>query len=216
MLDRMRRLLRLGPRDTTGARASTAGGRWVVLDVETSGLDQAADSLLAVGAVAVHGSRIAIGDSLEMLVRPPRTSSKDNILVHGIGTQAQAGGLEPVQACRQLADYLGDAPLVAFHAAFDRAFLARSTKACLGRPLRNDWLDLAELAPALHAGVKARALDDWLAHFGIPVDQRHQASGDAMATAMLFLRLMADVPTEQRTPRDLMRLAAQARWLSAR
>lgn len=216
MLDRMRRLFGLGPRDGTGTRASVAGGRWVVLDVETSGLDQASDNLLAVGAVAVQDGRVVIGDSLEMLVRPPRASSRENILVHGIGAQAQEGGLEPAQACRQLADYLGDAPLVAFHAAFDRAFLARSTKACLGRALRNEWLDLAELAPALHAGVKARALDDWLAHFAIPVDQRHHASSDALATAMLFLRLLAGVPSGQRTPRDLMRLAAQARWLSAR
>jgi DNA polymerase-3 subunit epsilon len=210
MLERLRRLF--GP----GADAVQARGadcRWVVLDVETSGLDPASDTLLAVGAVAVRAGRIDVADSLELLVRPPRASGRDNILVHGIGEAAQRGGLPPEQACRELVEYLDGAPLVAFHASFDRAFLERATRAFLGQPLRNEWLDLAELAPALHAGAKARALDDWLSRFGITVDQRHHASSDALATAMLFLRLLSGVPAGQRDPRSLRKLAAAARWV---
>ncbi|HWS74783.1 MAG TPA: 3'-5' exonuclease [Quisquiliibacterium sp.] len=211
MFERLRRFLGSEP-GAAGALAD-AGCRWVVIDVETSGLDQSADTLLAIGAVAVRAGRVLAGDSLELLVRPERTSSRDNILVHGIGQQAQQGGLEPEAACRELVRYVGDAPLVAFHASFDRSFLARATKSCLGRPLPNEWLDLAELAPAMHAGVKARALDDWLAHFGIAVDQRHHAASDALATAMLFLRLLAGVPAGERDPKSLRRLAAHARWV---
>lgn len=210
MLERLRRLL------SGAGRPDAAGGggcRWVVIDVETSGLDQAADVLLAIGAVAVRHARVDVGDSFELIVKPERTSSRDNILVHGIGEAAQKAGLVPEQACRALADYLGDAPLVAFHASFDRGFLDRAARKWLGGPLRNDWLDLAELAPALHAGVKARALDEWLAHFGIPVEQRHHASSDALATAMLFLRLLSGVPAGHRDPRSLRRLAAAARWV---
>jgi len=65
----------------------------------------------------------------------------------------------------------------------------------------------------LHPQVKANGLDEWLRHFGIAVDQRHHASSDAFATAMLFVRLMAAVAPRERDPAKVLRLAAQARWL---
>ncbi len=210
----MRWLARLLGRGASGAPPPAARLRWVVLDVETSGLDQDNDRLMSIGAVAVHGDRIVLADSLELTIRQPSASATHNILVHGIGAEAQLAGLDPGQACGRFLDYAGQAPLVAFHAAFDRGFLARAARAFLGVPIDNPWLDLAELAPALHPGTGARALDDWLAHFGIPVEARHSAAGDALATAMLFLKLLSAVPEAQRHPRALQKLAAQARWLA--
>ncbi len=187
--------------------------RWVVLDVETSGLDQASDRLMSIGAVAVHGRRIVVGDSIELAIRQQSASARHNILVHGIGAEAQLSGLDPRQACEVFLDYVGRSPLVAFHAAFDRGFLLRAIKAFVNLPLDNAWIDLADLAPALHPGTGDRALDDWLARFSIPVEQRHNAVGDAFATAMLFVRLLAAVPEDERRPRRLQKLCAHARWL---
>ncbi len=187
--------------------------RWVVLDVETSGLDKSRDVLLAIGAVAVHGQRVVLADSFEVVLRQQTASARDNILVHGIGAQAQLNGVDARQACESFVRHVRDSTLVAFHASFDRSFLARAMKAQPGCRLANAWLDLAELAPALHPQVKAKALDEWLAHFGIEVEQRHHAASDALATAMLFVRLLADVPESDRHPRALARRAAQAKWL---
>ncbi len=75
---------------------------------------------------------------------------------------------------------------MAFHAAFDRRSWQRALRQAGLPALRNRWIDLAELAPALHPDTKARALDDWLDAFGIGVTARHQAGSDAFATAMLF------------------------------
>ncbi|MBN9462709.1 MAG: 3'-5' exonuclease [Burkholderiales bacterium] len=188
--------------------------RWVVLDLETSGLDAANDRLISIGAVAVHDRRIVVADSFEATLRQPDASSRQNILVHGIGAETQLAGLEPARACEAFLAYAGQSPLVAFHAHFDRAFLARTARTHLGASIGNAWIDLAELAPALHPGTGARVLDEWLAHFGIPVEQRHHAVGDALATAMLFLVLLDEVPPAQRRPRRLRRIAAQRRWLA--
>jgi DNA polymerase-3 subunit epsilon len=203
----------LGGGDSAAERAARiAAQRWVVLDVETSGLDPERDVLLAIGAVAVRDGRIDVDDSFETVVRPPRTSERGNILIHGIGEGAQREGAEPAQACRAFLDWAGDAPLVAFHAAFDRGFLVRAVRAHLGGKLAATWLDLAGLAPALNPGVRAKALDDWLAHFALPVDQRHHASADAFATAMLFLRLLGQVPPGDRDVATLRGLERSQRW----
>lgn len=186
--------------------------RWVVLDVETSGLDQHSDALLSIGAVAVRARRVSIEDSFELVVQQQTASHRSNILIHGIGEQAQRDGIEPKAACKAFLDYAGPAPLVGFHASFDRAFLARAVRYYLGLTLTADWLDLAALAPALNPGVRAKALDEWLDHFGIVVTQRHHASADAFATAMLFLRLLSQLPAGERDFRSLQRLAMAQRF----
>ncbi|MCM0029189.1 MAG: 3'-5' exonuclease, partial [Polynucleobacter sp.] len=103
--------------------------RWIVLDVETSGLNPHSDRLLAIAAVALDVSpdferiAIVIGDSYEAVLKQDLPSSKDNILVHHIGVQAQADGRPPIEVLEEFRAWLGDCPLLAFHSAFDEAML---------------------------------------------------------------------------------------------
>lgn len=206
----------LRARRRAGADARRGQPRWVVIDIETTGLDPARDEVLAIGAVALADGRLPLADSFEIAVRPSRTSAPYNILVHGIGASAQLAGADPAEAVRHVRDYVADDPLVAYHAAFDRAFLDRMVERAGGAALRNPWIDLAALAPAIAPGIRARTLDEWLDASGITVAQRHHAVGDAWGTAMLFARLLADVPPAERTLRELTRRIAQARWLNPR
>jgi DNA polymerase III subunit epsilon len=73
--------------------------RWIVLDVESTGLDPHHDTLLAIAAVALHRRapdapvEIALGDSFEALLRHDAAQpDRANILVHGIGVAAQRAG----------------------------------------------------------------------------------------------------------------------------
>ena len=203
--------------------ADPAPQRWVVLDVESSGLDPQRDRLLAVAAVAVHldAGRLQLrpGDSFEVLIgqgEPTHPVDKANILVHGIGVQAQSRGQPGASALSAFEAYVDGAPLVAFHAGFDRVLLVRHLQQWCGRRLQGAWLDLADLAPAVCPGVRASALDDWLGHFGIAVAVRHQAAADAWATAELLQRLWP-LARAQGCAGDfasLARLAAARRWLA--
>jgi DNA polymerase III subunit epsilon len=210
-------------------RERLAGGpapdaeRWVVLDVEASGLDPKRDRLLAVAAVALRpaGARplVDLGDSFELVLRQPgvpgEAADKPNILLHGIGLGAQRAGTDPATALQAFAAWVGRAPLLAFHASFDRTMIERACHRHLGRALPNPWLDLADLAPVLYPEVKAHALDDWLAHFGIPCAVRHQAAADTLATAELLQKLWPRLRRQLPQPafRAVARLAAQRRWL---
>ena len=138
--------------------------RWVILDVETSGLDPAKDALLAVAAVAMRvdwaGKRLCMdaGDSLELVLRPDAVSSRGNILLHGIGAHMQQTGLEPDAALQTFVAFVGAAPLLAFHSAFDQAVLDRYCQRHLGKACSNPWLDIAHLCAATHPDVHARSL----------------------------------------------------------
>lgn len=205
-----------------GSGASIDDSRWIVLDVEASGLDAAHDRLLAIAAIGVHfadqRASIDLGDSFEVVLRQPDAAAapdKANILLHGIGIGAQRGGVDAVVALQAFADFVVDAPLVAFHAAFDRTLIERASAAALGRRLPNPWLDLEPLAAVLHPDVKARALDEWMAHFNIHCALRHQAAADTLATAELLLKLWPKACTQMNRPgfRAASKLAAQRRWV---
>lgn len=196
--------------------------RWVVVDVETSGLDANSDRLLAVAAIGLRVApaaprlEIVLGDSFEVVLRQDTVSDRNNILLHGIGEQRQREGVEPAMALQSFVDFIGDAPLLAFHSAFDETMIDRHCQQHLGQRLDNPWLDVADLCAVTHEDVRARTLDDWMAHFGIRCAARHQASADTLATAELVLRLWPRIAPHGSRWRDLVRLAGHRRWLSER
>ncbi len=205
-----------------GGATAIDDARWVVLDVEASGLDAAHDRLLAIAAIGVHfverRASIELGDSFEVVLRQPEEHAapdKANILLHGIGVGAQRGGVDATVALHAFAAFVADAPLVAFHAAFDRTLIERGFDAALQRRLPNPWLDLEPFAAVLYPDLKARALDEWMAHFGIQCAVRHQAAADTLATAELLLKLWPRACAQMARPgfRAASKLAAQRRWV---
>lgn len=196
-------------------------GRWVVLDVESSGLDPKRDRLLAIAAVAMRrdgegAPRVALADSFEVVLRQPEVAvDKANILVHGIGVGAQRQGVEPAQALEAFERWAGAAPLFGFHVAFDEALIQRAMRAALGRSLPNAWIDLADVAQVVRPDVPGRSLDEWMEVLGIRCAVRHQAAADTLATAELLMRLWPQVVAQKQGDdwRALSRLAAQRRWL---
>jgi DNA polymerase-3 subunit epsilon len=203
-------------RQKSDLRQSLSEMRWCVVDVETGGLNPRVDPLLAIGAVTVAGSAIAMAPVCEVRLRQLEATTTDNILVHGITTGQQLNGLEPAQALLDWLEYAGGLPRIAYHADFDRVALARASRTWLGMKDRALWLDLAILAPLLLPKGPGfnRPLDDWLAYFRISVYQRHGALADAYATAQLWLALLP-VSRAQKLVHlgQLIRFSRQARWL---
>lgn len=182
-------------------------GRWIVLDCETTGLNPQEDTLLSIGAVAMVDGAIRLSDRFERLLRPPSPSVVSNVLIHGIGQHAQAHAEDPSSVLKDWIDWVSHSPCIAFHARFDRSFLDRALRDHLGCTLRAPWLDLAELGPSIDPQTRARSLDDWLDRYAIRVSPRHQASADALASAMLLQRWLARLPNDERHFRALQHRA---------
>ena len=166
--------------------------RYVIVDVETSGLNINKDRLIAIGAVAMVNGKIVVADSLEIVLQQHRVSDKQNILIHGIGGTAQSEGVPPIDALLTFLEFVGRDPMIAFHVAFDQAMIGRAIREYLGFKLQHSWADLAYVAPALYPELarRCRSLDHWMTHFGIGNYARHSALADAVATAELLLALL--------------------------
>jgi len=193
--------------------------RWIVLDVETTGLDPASDRLLAIAAIAVRVGvgltkpTIVLGDSFEAVLKQDLASDRDNILVHHIGVGAQEGGRPAKEALEDFRTWVDSAPLLAFHAPFDMSMINRAYD-CNGLPpLKNDWIDIEPLAAITGGHAKARALDDWLDFFGLECAVRHQAAADSLVTCELLLRLWGGIKKEASSFRELKNLAKQGAWI---
>ena len=195
-------------------RTPLDAARWVVLDCETSGPDPGRARLLSVGAIAVRGGRVQVGEWFGALVRQAQPSGRENIVVHGIGGEAQLGGRPLDEVIGGLERFLAGDVAVAFHAGFDGEILRRH-----GLERRPRWLDLAVLAPALFPGqrVQESTLDRWLEIFSIPGEARHDALGDAFAAAQLLLVLLAEAKRQRvATVEDVLQTERAGRWLARR
>ncbi|WP_119153854.1 3'-5' exonuclease [Caldimonas tepidiphila] len=209
--------------------------RWIVADVESSGLDTRRDRLIAIAAVALHfppppeegqsprprHPGIALGDSFEVILRQPEQTGlamdKRNILLHGIGVGAQSRGMPPPEALGAWECFVGRSPLVGFHSAFDRAMIDRAMQGTLGRTLPNPWVDLEHLLAVLHRDHMRRSLDHWMQRYGIECAQRHQAAADTLATAQLLLKLWPRVLARCSGGfEEVSALARQQRYLPGR
>lgn len=194
--------------------------RFVIADVETTGLNPYADQLISIGAVELVSGRIAIANSFEIVFRQSRASDNANILIHGIDGTTQLSGEEPAAATLSFLDYVRNSPLVGFHADFDRLMIDRAARAAVGIAPANPWIDLAWLAPALFPEGRRnppRGLDDWMDLFGINNLARHNALADALATAQLLQISLARAAAEGITRFDeLLKLERDQRWLRQR
>jgi DNA polymerase-3 subunit epsilon len=173
--------------------------RVVVLDLETSGLNMRRDQVLSIGAVVIDNGAIDLSQQFECTLQHLGHQASASTLIHGIAPSEIANGVDPAEALLSFMEFVGDSPLLAFHAEFDQRMLARALKQTLGYRLQHRFFDVAELAPLLcpQANIRHGGLDDWTQYFGLQVHQRHHASADAMVTAELALILFSKARQQQ-------------------
>ncbi|UZE97326.1 3'-5' exonuclease [Alkalimarinus alittae] len=172
--------------------------RFVVIDLETTGLNIHKDQIIAVGAVVIENNEIQLTQSFERTIFRELNKVDDTVLIHGISPNEVASG-EPAEAVlAEFMAYTGESVFLAYHAPFDQGMLTRALKRDLGLPLKHTFFDVADIAAALLPSIEVgrsmqqAGLDDWVNHFGLNVSNRHNASADALATAEIMLILLRE------------------------
>lgn len=175
--------------DAVGTPAS--GGRWVIVDLETTGLGAGAE-ITEIGAVSVQDG--AIMDEFSSLVKPSRPIPPFITSLTGI-TPAMVANAEPIASVlERFMDWSGlgtkgGPVLVAHNASFDVGFLRRAARASsLPWPRIRvvDTLALARLALPRPL-VRNHKLGTIASYFGTATVPEHRALGDARATAEILL-----------------------------
>jgi DNA polymerase III subunit epsilon len=173
--------------------------RFVVFDTETSGLEPKKARLLALGAVVVQHNSLPVQESLEVTAYTPSTEISDHVAIHGITRRALESGMDEKEILRSWFSFIGNAVLVAHHAAFDLAMINQLSKKHFGIKLNNETIDTAHLAKRLEQGTQLNeyirhedySLDRLCERYNIRPHDRHTAAGDAYITAKLLLKLLS-------------------------
>jgi DNA polymerase-3 subunit epsilon len=176
--------------------------RFVVFDTETTGLDLAKNRLLSIAGVAMNGGEVALDDTFDVMVAQTDVGGADAAVVHGLISKDLVGGLPADEAAARFLAFAGDAILVAHHAAFDVRMLQKAIAPYRGAKVWSPTIDTAQLARRVEVGPmptneahgaddrESYRLDSLVRRYGIEVPDRHTAAGDALATALLFQRLL--------------------------
>jgi DNA polymerase-3 subunit epsilon len=167
-----------------------AACRYVVFDLETTGLQPShGDRIVAIGAVRVEGGRIVDGDRFASFAQPGRSIPPASTAIHGI-TDAMVAASPPwPEAVAAFHRFVGDAVIVAHNAAFDTACL-HAAEAQAGVTFANPVLCSLRLSQWLDPDAPAHDLDSLAARHGVVIAGRHDALGDAEATALLFCDML--------------------------
>ena len=171
--------------------ARLASVPYVVFDLETTGLSPSrGDAIVSIGAVRVRDAAADESELFRTLANPGRKIPPLSTRYHGI-TDSQVAGAPPVaDALALFQAFAGDAVLVAHNAAFDMACLyaaefrgaPATTNPALCSMALSQWLDPEE---------PDHSLDGVATRLGEVIAGRHDALGDAIATARIFCRLLA-------------------------
>lgn len=166
--------------------------RYVIFDMETSGLDYKDDVVLSIGAIGVTNNAIEIGDFFEVFIKQDRFASQSVALGDGLNETGHEKIVE-AEALIQFLNFVKDAPLVSHNINLDVEMLNQALKRLdLGRirnPLMDTnvlyqrWKDLPE--------DKHLTLDELCDALKVRRSDRHTASGNAYITAIIFLKLKA-------------------------
>jgi len=186
--------------------------RWVVLDLETTGLNLSKDRVLSIGAVVIEDGAIDFAQQFERTLQCRELKLGPSVLIHGLAPSAIAAGSDPAEALLELMEFIGDSPVLAFHAPFDQHMLGRALKEHLGHKLQQVFLDVADIAPLVcpQANIREAGLDEWIDWFKLEVFERHNASADALATAELALILFSRARAQQiHSPLNLQQRLSQ-------
>lgn len=178
----------LAPVRGAGAIRSLREIPFVVVDVETTGGRPPGDRIIEIAAVRVRAGRVE--GEWSSLVDPGRPIPWFVERLTGIDGRMTGAAPTFDEVAEPFLDFLGGCPFVAHNAPFDWRFVNAELLRARGGRLTNAKLCTVRLARRLLPNVRRRNLDA-LAHlFGVPIEGRHRALGDARATARILHRLL--------------------------
>lgn len=185
---------------TPGAGLSLFDEPVIVLDTETTGLDDTRCSLIEIAAARVENGTVV--DKFQTFVNPGCSIPAEIVELTGITDDVVAGAPSPREAVAQFASFAGGLDLVAHNASFDRGFIMRQAKP---GEFTGSWVDTLAFSQILLPRLSSHRLSDLARAFGVHTPS-HRATDDVRALSSLWNILLAAL---QQLPPGLAGLIAR-------
>lgn len=191
---------RMASRGKSGAK--TAAGfcteTYVVLDLETTGLDAACDEIIEIGAILVERGEVV--EKLQTLVRCREPLSRTVTELTGITDSVLlASGVSLLNAVHDLRVFAEDIPFVCHNAAFEQSFLAAACKSIGVEPFENRFIDTLKMSRLLLPNMGDYKLSTLAERLGVQCATLHRAPEDCEVTYRIYTKLkeIASVDTQK-------------------
>jgi len=189
---------------------------YAVVDTELTSLDSRSNRLLSIGAIAMEGTRIRIGEQFYRVVNPGVSVPAQSILVHKLRPNDVEGGERPAQALAHLQEFIAGKVLVGHFVHVDLKAL-RKELGDSAHKLDNPAIDTARVHEwILRHGPYREDLEQQLANISLAAlaqvyhlefREAHHALDDAFVTARLWQKMIGKLEGMKiRTLGDALRI----------
>lgn len=167
--------------------------RFIAFDTETTGFDKKLDRVLSIGAVSILNKTIQVNASFECYIKQD-VFKAETVKIHGIMKNDAFKKIEELEAIKLFLDYIKNDILIAHHAIFDFNMVNQMLLRHGLEKLKNKFIDTGHLyKKSKHIiyqdNLKHYTLDQLCEELNVPKVDRHTASGDALITAIVFLKI---------------------------
>lgn len=183
--------------------------KFVVCDVETTGLNPRFDSIIEITLVKIENLKIV--DKFSTLVNPERPIPYFITQLTGITNSHVQNSPTFSEISFRIKDFLKDSIFVAHNAKFDYGFLTHSFLRNEEYPIQIPTICTRLASKRIFPGLKSYSLDSLLKFMKIKNPNAHRALGDALSTARLFLKMIDEVKLKHgiKSAEELIKLQYQ-------
>ena len=169
---------------------------YAILDIETTGGKFNEEGITEIAIYKFDGHEVV--DQFISLVNPEREIQEFVVKLTGINNKMLRNAPKFYEVAKRIVEITKDCVLVAHNTAFDYRIL-RTEFRRLGFDFERNTVCTVELSQQLILDQPSYSLGKLTRSLGIPITDRHRASGDALATIQLFKLLL-----EKDTQKDII------------
>ncbi len=167
---------------------------YTIIDIETTGGQYNEEGITEIAIYKFDGHEVV--DQFISLVNPEKPIQPFVVKLTGINSAMLRSAPKFYEVAKRIIEITEGTIVVAHNASFDYRILQMEFRR-LGFDFKKPTLCTVELAKKIIPDLPSYSLGKLVRSLGIPMADRHRASGDAMATVKLFKMLMAKDSTKE-------------------
>jgi CRISPR-associated protein Cas2 len=169
---------------------------YVVIDIETTGLDYKKHDIIEIGALKVVEGKAQ--GAFQTLVKTDGNIQENVVSLTGISAKMLKDFGKEIKAAMLLTlEFIGTNPVVLHNAAFDHAFLRSACEDCGLEMYPGRTIDTLALAKKHVRGLKNYRLETLVRYLKISHEKFHRSAGDCQATMKLYEKLIEILETKK-------------------